>query len=210
MTFRLRPASAALAVSLLLSACSSAPTVPTDAAERSRLYQAKAELLVQVKAWLLEGRLAVDNGKDGGSGNFRWSRKAAGSRMDFHGALGRGAWTLEATKQRAEITLADGSTHSAGTVEELVRREVGWQIPVDSLEWWVRGLAVPGKFRTRVLDLNGNLSELQQNGWTIRFDRYRQYGGISLPTRLTAEQAEWKVKLAIRSWELKNEGHADG
>jgi outer membrane lipoprotein LolB len=183
--------------------------LPVEEAERERLYQAKADRLTPISEWRIEGRLAVSNEKDGGSGAFRWSRSASGSHMDFHGALGRGAWTLEASKQSAEMTLADGTVRRADSVEELVWRVVGWRIPVESLSWWARGLAEPGNFKERVVDGEGNISSLQQNDWAIAYDRYGVFEGASLPTRLTARQGEWKIKLAIRSWELNETGEAD-
>ena len=56
-----------------------------------------------------------------------------------------------------------------------------------------------------MIDEEGNLSELLQGGWTIEYGRYRTFEGVNLPVKLTARQAEWKVKLAIRDWELVEE-----
>lgn len=196
--------------SALLSSCVATRPVSVEEGERIRLYQAKADRLAPISEWSMRGRLAVSNEEDGGSGNFRWSKSASGSQMNFHGALGRGAWALEASNQVAEMTLADGTIHRADTVDELVQREVGWKIPVESLSWWVRGLAEPGEFQVRMIDNNGDISKLQQNGWDIIFDRYRVIEGISLPTRLTALQGVWKVKLAIRDWYLEIEGSESG
>jgi len=194
---------------VLLSACTTAPTVKTGESERVRLYQIKSDQLATYSAWSLEGRLAISNEDDGGSGQFRWNRNAAGSRMDFHGALGRGAWQLEADEQGAELSLADGTVHRADSIDRLVRQQVKWEIPVENLSWWVRGLATPGRFRERVLDGEGNISKLQQDGWTIEYDRYRVFEGLSLPVKLTARQGKWKVKLAIRSWDLNGAPAAD-
>ena len=208
MRVRLETPVALVAALFLLSACSSTRTLPEDQAQRVSLYQSKIERLSPYRDWELEGRLAVANEKDGGSGMFRWRENGQESHMDFHGALGRGAWVLEAGPGEAEIRLADGTVRTAGTVTELVRREVGWKIPVDSLSWWVRGLEAPGKTGKKLLDEEGNLTELKQNGWTIAFDRYRAFGGVSLPVRLTARQADWKIKLAIRNWSLGDPGEA--
>ena len=202
MNYRCWPAPVLLLTVVLLSACRSAPSVKLEESERVRLYQAKSDQLVTLSAWNMEGRLAVSNEADGGSGQFRWNRNTAGSRMDFHGALGRGAWKLEANEQGAELTLADGTVHRADSIDQLVQQQVKWEIPVESLSWWVRGLSIPGKFRERVIDGEGNISKLLQDGWTIEYDRYRIFGGLNLPVKLTAHQGKWKVKLAIRSWEF--------
>lgn len=194
---------------VLLPACSSTRPVKLGESERARIYQVKSDQLAILGAWKMEGRLAVSNESDGGSGQFRWNKNASDNRMDFHGTLGRGAWKLEADEQGAELTLADGTVHRAYSIDQLVRQQVGWEIPVENLSWWVRGLATPGHFRKRVIDGEGNISKLLQDGWAIEYDRYRVFGDISMPVKLTAYQGDWRVKLVIRSWDLTETVAAD-
>jgi outer membrane lipoprotein LolB len=190
---------------VLLSACSSMQPVDVDEQARVNLYEMKADQLATYSDWSMVGRLAVSNSEDGGSGHFSWKRNSGESQMDFHGALGRGAWRLQTGTQGAELELADGTVHRADSTDQLVRIQVGWEIPVDELSWWVRGLVAPGGYQERVIDREGNLSELLQDGWTIEFGGYRTFEGMSLPVKLVARQADWKVKLAIRDWELLGE-----
>ena len=187
---------------VLLSACSSMQPVDVDEQVRVNLYEMRSDQLARYSDWSMVGRLAVSNSEDGGSGHFSWKRNSGESQMDFHGALGRGAWRLHAGTQGAELELADGTVHRADSIDQLVRIQVGWEIPVDELSWWVRGLVAPGGYQERLIDREGNLSELHQNGWTIEFGGYRTFEGMSLPVKLVARQADWKVKLAIRDWEL--------
>ena len=190
---------------MLLSACSTMRPVDVDLKARVRLYEAKSDQLARLSDWSMVGRLAVRNSNDGGSGHFSWKKNPSDSQMDFHGALGRGAWRLEADEGGAELKLADGTIHRADSIDQLVRLQVGWEIPVDKLSWWVRGLVAPGEYQERLIDEEGNLSELLQNGWTIEYGRYRIFDGIGLPVKLVARQADWKVKLAISDWKLLEE-----
>jgi outer membrane lipoprotein LolB len=193
----------------LLAACAAIP--PTEEAQYARapLYEQRFAHLSQVDDWALEGRLAINDSNDGGSGQLRWRQRDGSSRMDFHGALGRGAWRLQADPQGAELEFADGRIHRAGSVDALVRAEVGWQVPVESLAWWIRGLAAPGPFQRRVLDEEGRLSELHQDGWNIEFGRYGQVGEVTMPMRMTARQDERTVKLAVRKWQLATPDESD-
>jgi outer membrane lipoprotein LolB len=199
----------ALSLSLLfvivLPACSSIQQADVDEPGRIRLYQTRSDQLAGFSNWNMVGRLAVRNSDDGGSGHFSWRTSAGDSQMDFHGALGRGAWRLVADAKGAELELADGTVHRADSIDELVRLQLGWEIPVDRLSWWVRGLVAPGDYEDRMIDDKGNLSELLQGGWTIEYGKYDTVEGISLPLKLTARQADWKVKLAIRDWQLLEE-----
>jgi len=187
---------------ILLPACTSIQKVAVDEPERLRLYETKSEQLLGFSSWIMAGRLAVSNSKDGGSGTFSWEKNASDSQMNFHGALGRGAWRMVADVGGAELEFADGTIHRASSIDELARLQLGWEIPVDNLSWWVRGLVAPGQFRERMIDEGGNLSGFLQDGWTIEYGRYRTVDGVSLPVKLTAHQANWKVKLAIRNWKL--------
>ena len=112
------------------------------------------------------------------------------------------AWRLLAGLNGAELEFADGRRYRADSIDELVRRQVGWQVPVEALAWWVRGLAAPGNPQQRVLDEEGRLSLLQQDGWQIEFGRYGMFDGEAMPARMTARQRDRTVKLAIRKWDL--------
>jgi len=79
---------------------------------------------------------------------------------------------------------------------------MGWPIPVDALQWWVRGLVAPGLVDERRLDAQGRLISLHQFGWRIDFDRYDLVDDMLLPVRLDATRENYRVKLAIRSWRI--------
>jgi outer membrane lipoprotein LolB len=175
----------------------SAPTDPLVP-----LYEQRLARLGEIEEWVLDGRLAINDGADGGSGQWRWHHGEAFSRMDFHGALGRGAWRLDVDAGGAELNFADGRTRRAESVDALVQAEVGWQVPIESLAWWVRGLAAPGGIEKRELDRQGRLSELTQQGWTIEYARYTAVGEEYLPMRMTARREDRTVKVAVRKWQL--------
>lgn len=187
---------------VLLPGCGAMRPLDTEQAARLPLYEERAARLEMLDSWGLEGRLAVSDESDGGSGFLSWRQEPGSARMDFHGALGRGAWRLQAREDGAELEFADGRRYRADSIDELVRAQVGWEVPVETLAWWVRGLVAPGRFQRRVLDEEGRLSLLQQDGWNIEFGRYATTGGEALPLKMTARQQDRTVKLAIRKWEL--------
>lgn len=194
-----------LAAILLLPACSTVQTTDSTDPVRLEQYETRVGAITKLEAWTLRGRLAVSDENDGGSGTLRWQEDPGGSRMDFHGAMGRGAWRLVASSGQAELKLADGKHYTASTVGELVHDQLGWEIPVENLSWWVRGVAAPGSADRRTLGEHGTLSFLSQGGWDIEFGRYRDVNGLSLPLKLTARQGGKSVKLAIREWETNGD-----
>ena len=204
MSFDLKRALLLLFAAALTQApgCGTVQPLETEQAALVPLYEQRAARLQLQDSWSLEGRLAVSDNDEGGSGFLSWQQRPGSSRMDFHGALGRGAWRLLAGTDGAELEFADGRRYRADSIDDLLRAQVGWQVPVEALAWWVRGLAAPGKLQQRVLDEEGRLSTLQQADWRIEFGRYAIFGGEAMPARMTARQQDRTVKLAIRKWEL--------
>lgn len=190
-----------LTLALLLHGCSTTGTRQYSA-ENMRLYQDRASRLATFEQWGLVGRLSLDDGEQGGSGKLLWEVWPGGSDMDFHGAMGRGAWQLRVRDNGATLKASDGSVQTAPGVEPLVQAQLGWPVPVNDLEWWVRGLQAPGAVDVAEFDDNGLLLSLQQSGWNVEFKRYREVGGTALPIRLEAQQGGYRVKLAVGSWRL--------
>ena len=201
---------AGFALVLILSACGTLSVTPPDSNAKYSMYQARLKEVSSRVNWELDGRLAVNDGKDGGSGNFKWTHDTRTTHMDFHGALGRGAWRLEANADSATLELADGEVYQAEDVTELVRQQLGWQIPVDALEWWVRGLEAPGGTPSLELDERGLLQRLNQFGWDIEYARYSQSEVVVMPYRVTARRNDQTVKLAVRRWFLSANRGGDG
>lgn len=188
-----------LCLATMVSACSTTPVTTTA---QQTLYESRARAVESRENWELEGRLAVNDGKDGGSGNFKWTRQPGSTHMDFHGALGRGAWRLDADDQGAMLEMANGEVARAATINDLAQQELGWQIPVDALEWWVRGLEAPGKAQRTEIDEQGLLIRLSQFGWDIEYARYNDSDVVVMPYKMTARRQNQTVKLLVRRWFL--------
>ena len=139
---------------------------------------------------------------EGGSGRLQWDVQPGHSELDVHGALGRGAWHLQVGPAGALLQLADGTEQSAPRVGELIQEHIGWPIPLDALQWWVRGLPAPGVVENQTLGQEGLLLSLRQFGWSVKFTRYDSFGGMEMPVRLDANRDNYRVKLVISQWRL--------
>ncbi len=154
--------------------------------------------------WSLRARLALSNGGDGGSGQLEWSHSPDRSEMRFHGAFGRGSWRLTSETGGAALRLADGTVYTANDVESLVLAQTGWRIPVQALQFWVRGVESPLLAGNAVIrDEQGRLQRLEQLGWTVVYDRYRQLdNGMVLPRKITATSQDSRIRLIVKSWQV--------
>jgi outer membrane lipoprotein LolB len=187
---------------IFLSACSAVPSRVQDDPQAKQAYQLRLKQLRMIDHWSLEGRLAISDGKDGGSGKLNWQQQSVYTRLSFRGAMGKGAWELHSGPGEAQIELANGEVHFAASLAELIENQVGWKVPVGDLSWWVKGLASPGQPDSSSLDAYGQLLTLSQSGWQVEFAGYREISGTSVPSKLTARRGKYLVKMVIKVWEL--------
>ena len=200
---------AAFTACLVLASCSSRQVVPTDRAAAEFAYQQRAASLSELDSWDMAGKLSVDDGDDGGSGKLSWKVRDESSLMNFRGALGRGAWQLDARPGYAELQKSDGTVTRAESVNDLLETEIGWHIPVQSLKWWALGVSAPGETELLDLDADGRVLAMQQDGWNISFDRYRQFDGVELPGRMDAVRGRYRVKMAVSKWTVFSPTNGD-
>ena len=84
--------------------------------------------------------------------------------------------------------------------------QLGWQLPVSNLLWWIRGLPAPDS-RSRVsLDGNGRLATLQQDDWHVEYLGYAEENGLTLPSRIKLEGRDLQITLVIKDWQPRQLG----
>ncbi len=81
-----------------------------------------------------------------------------------------------------------------------LRQRYGWTIPVASLRYWALGIPDPATPAETVLNADGQLASLRQRDWRVAVSRYRDGGGQPMPGRLSAENADTRVRLVIDRW----------
>ena len=186
---------------LTLNACTGVSVKDSGSANKET-YKDRATLLNATGEWDLVGKISLDDGEDGGSGRLQWSVEHGHSELDFHGAMGRGAWRLKIGQDGVLLEMADGTVQAADDVNDLIQDHIGWPIPLDALQWWVRGLMAPGDIEKESYGPEGLLTDLRQFGWDVDFKRYASFDGVELPIRLNATNSNYRVKLAISSWRM--------
>lgn len=158
----------------------------------------------QFRHWELTGKLAVRQPSDSGTAVINyWKQDQEAYELALSSSfLGMGRTTLEGVPGFIELTLADGERYQSGDPEALVNAATGWQLPIDSLAWWIRGLPGPeGDFRL-FFDDQDRLAVIRQLGWEIRYDRWEAFidDYPSLPARITAVKGEKRVRVVVTSW----------
>lgn len=155
--------------------------------------------------WTMTGRVALSNGKNGGSGRLEWSQAGGKVRIGLSAPVTRQGWVLELDASGATLQgVPDGPVHGrdAGA---LLRERTGWDIPVAGLGCWVRGAwASEAAFGDASIGYgrDGQVQRIEQAGWTIEYTDWQPdaVSGVELPGRITALRAEDRVRLVVDRW----------
>lgn len=193
---------AALAM-LALAACAPVPPRPPVADPEAAFAQHRAAL-TRVDRWQLNGSLAVQARGEGGQARVDWRQREESFDIRLTGPLGSGAVRLSGNGEGATLAV-NGERLNDPDPAWLLYQQTGWWIPVESLRWWALGLPAPDLPAHWTLNEQGQLARLEQNGWTIHFDRYRAQGDLEVPGRLLASAEDAEVRLVVRHWELSRQ-----
>lgn len=181
---------ALLAVLLTISACTSLtggkPAPIAEFAGNSSVQQ-----------WQLRGKIGIRNSRRANSAYLNWQQCDQRFDIRLSGPLGQGAAHLYGDNR--SVTLADGESEpiTAAEPEQLLYRQLGWQIPVSQLHYWVRGIPAPGQ------DYVATDNGFQQAGWQLSYRGLSDTGNYQLPSRVIAEHPRLKVTLILSNWDLQ-------
>ncbi|MFT4255816.1 MAG: lipoprotein insertase outer membrane protein LolB [Pseudoxanthomonas sp.] len=194
-----------LLLTLLLSACATQTRKPVpppvDAAAAEQQQLARETLLRQRPQWSLSGRVALSRGNNGGSGRIEWRQDGDNTQVSLSAPITRQSWQLTADARGARLDGLEGGTRTGADAAILLRETTGWEIPVEALSDWLRGLRAPHPApEAATYDEQGRLSRLQQDGWTIDYRWSATATVPALPTRIDAAKGDAKVKLLVDAW----------
>lgn len=167
-------------------------------------WTARAASLGDLDHWKLTGKLAVRQPSDSGTAIINhWIQDGEAYDLALSSSfLGMGSTTLKGVPGFIELTLPNGETYRSGEPEALVEAATGWQLPLENLTWWIRGLPSPASDYRLLFDDQGTLAIIRQNGWEIRYDRWQTFLSSypALPARITALKQEKRVRLVVSDW----------
>ena len=193
----MRAAGLALLVVLGVQGCSVSPR-RMDAGVPDLARQSRAAAL---DSWHLRGRVAVSDGREGGSGRFDWVQDGEAYVMTIRAPVSNQTWRLSGSDGHARLEGAGPDPVEGPDAEELLAEKTGWRLPVRQLRAWVR--ALPDSSRGVVRSgPDGMPLQLRESGWTLEYRDYDRALQPPMPTRIAASRAPYKVRLAISSWNL--------
>ena len=87
---------------------------------------------------------------------------------------------------------------------QLALQVLGWDLPLEGLPYWVRGLEWPGAATAHeTFDEQGRPKQLSQAGWHISYLDWAPAGVAGLPSKLDLRGERLRMRLLIEKWSVK-------
>jgi len=153
-----------------------------------------------IPSFEINGRLSVRHDNEGFSGNLHWRHVFGEDEFVVQTPLGQGVARVTQNAQGATLQTADGQMLHAQDAESLTQQALGFRLPLAGLPRWVQGQATSDAAELRHND-DGTLGGLREQGWQIEYSSYESVGHATLPSKLSMENAELKLRLIIDEWQ---------
>ncbi len=170
------------------------------------LWQAHKQQVASLDAWQISGKVGIRAPQDSGSGTLFWLQRQDYYDIRLSGPLGRGAARLTGRPGTILLEVANQGRYQAATPEQLMQEQLGLNLPVSHLLWWIRGLPSPDSKSRLNLDADSRLAQLSQDGWQVEYLRYAEQNGFWLPERIKLTGFDLQVTLVIKDWQPRQLG----
>lgn len=183
----------------MLAACATSPRM--DAPINDDWAQ-RMEVLEAMTLWEFTGRIGVRDDRESHSSRIRWQQRGDDYVINLWGALNAGATEITGEPGRVVLQQEGKDPLMADTPEQLVYEQLGYELPVAQLSYWIKGIPAPGASSEPAFDIDNRLISLQQSGWQVEYLDYTNYETESLPTRIRIQKAPLRLDFVRLDWTL--------
>lgn len=163
--------------------------------------------LSQLTHWQIAGKIRLKTAESSDSANIQWLQRGDSYTLTLSGPFGQTGAMLEGTPYQVVLTIPDEGSFADRSPESLLYNHFGWDLPLSSLFYWVRTLPAPGSDYQSELNNEQQVARLKQDGWDIRYDRYRPVNNSDtatpkLPGRMKIAKGKLELTFIINQWSL--------
>lgn len=196
-----------------------APALPSGEVVGAEAAQARREAALATTRWALEGRVALSNGRQGGSGRLEWEGNVAATdyTVSLSAPVTRQSWRLDVDSGGARLEGLDGGPRVDADADRLLREATGWDIPARALSAWVLGARAPAAFGPAEITFaaDGRPATLAQDGWQVAWSGWQAApagaAGVEvLPGRVEVRRDQARVRLVVDGWRSVPAAPGDG
>ncbi len=176
-------------------------TTTTDAQWADR-----RERLQTLEECELRGRISLSTEADALSGTLTWRQLFGDMDFRFRGPLGIGGMRIVGDERQLRVKTSSGEEFYLTDPVVYLERRFGWHVPLYSMRYWVLGVPAMGSEAQEQLDGTGRLKSLEQDGWHVNYEGYRDAGDEQLPRKLIMENGDISIRLVVDRWSFLDDG----
>ncbi|MGI9325409.1 MAG: lipoprotein insertase outer membrane protein LolB [Pseudomonadales bacterium] len=154
--------------------------------------------------FLVSGKMAVRAPEGNFSARFRWIQTGGSYDLELWGPFGQGRRRLAGNHQTLSVLDGRGELLLRGAPGQVMLEQLGFEVPLGSLAFWIQGLPDPQQPQSRLSrNAQGEVAGFRQASWDVAYPSYVEASADRrLPKRVEAVNERYQVKLAISRWDV--------
>lgn len=190
-----------LLCSLLITSCATfRPSQPTP--QKVIPWETRKAQLAHIQSWNVKGSVSIQYQQKTDIASLTWQQINEHYDIALAGPLNFGRVNIVGAPGSVTFQRGNETPLSASTPERLMTQQLGWNIPVSNLHYWLRGMPAPGGNPTLQFDSFGHIAHITQQGWRIEYLDYMSVGEVDLPRKIYLSNPTLNIRLVIRQWNL--------
>ncbi|QLH41724.1 MAG: outer membrane lipoprotein LolB [Coxiellaceae bacterium] len=189
-------------LTIILSGCATVSLPAPMAAPTTISKEQREAALYSLENWSLTSALSLRQPQKALLASLVWQQQGQHYTQVISGPFNVGSVRIEGMPGQVTLWRSAKLKYTASSPEELMQKQLGWQLPVSNMYYWVRGVAIPNVPATREYDNQGHLIGLNQAGWQIMYSDYKTIGNVDLPGKIELRSGQLQVKLVIKRWRV--------
>ena len=189
-----------LAISaFIISGCSNQQTTVTQPAALTLSWQQHVQNIKTIKDWNASAQVAIKVNKKTQKAKMTWQQSFQNYQIAFFGPFGQSGPKLTGNEKSATLTIPKEPPIKGRNTSDILQQRLGWQLPVNNAKYWIRGIPAPTS-ESKVSLQDERLATLVQDGWTINYSKYKQFGRFSLPTKILISRPDLNLLMVVYRW----------
>lgn len=185
---------------ILLGACSTMTPPPATSSLHNLSWSERQQQLHTLTAWNIRGSLSITYNEKTDLASFEWQKKQDNYFINIHGPMNIANTNIIGSNNQVVLQQASGKQIEAATAEELMQQQLGWSLPLNNLNYWIRGLPTPHINARSLFDSYNHIQNMTQQDWQITYADYSSFSGIDLPTKIYLISPQLRAKIVIKQW----------
>jgi len=187
-----------LSFMLLLNGCAALQSQPQNYHQLT--WHDRNIQLNKFDKWDAEGKLSISYQGETDIASFNWQQNKNNYLINISSPLNIIHFSING--DNTQVTLAKSKTeiYTATNPEKLLQQQIGWQLPISNLMYWIKAIAAPKISYQAKFDIYNHLVNLKQQGWIIHYSDFNSVNNIDLPTKIMLQNSELKIKISVKNW----------